>query len=179
MGYFDALTSSSFKTTPDGHRVFFPWGVFGRGYLIGSQPEYERLRRHVTMLVVVGMVLAIATMIGVQALWKLQSVTGLLAALVFSLVYMGFYAAWLPSLLRDLQPSRERLSLRESMATHARAHSPMLLWALEICSLGFVGLSVFIVASDPGKWLIAIAGGVFFGFCAAGFAVMLIMRQET
>jgi hypothetical protein len=31
MGYLDALTSGSFKTTEDGERLFFPWGPLGDG----------------------------------------------------------------------------------------------------------------------------------------------------
>ena len=45
MGYFDALTSGYFKTTPEGRKLFFPWGVLGRAYAIDSQQDYERLRR--------------------------------------------------------------------------------------------------------------------------------------
>ena len=44
MGYFDALTSGTFKTTPDGKRLFFPWGTLGRGYIVGTETDYERLR---------------------------------------------------------------------------------------------------------------------------------------
>jgi len=44
VGYFDAVTSSSFKTTEDGRRLFFPWGTLGRGYVIGSDKEFGRLR---------------------------------------------------------------------------------------------------------------------------------------
>jgi hypothetical protein len=36
MGYFDALTSNAFKTAPDGRKLFFPWGVLGRGYVLAS-----------------------------------------------------------------------------------------------------------------------------------------------
>jgi hypothetical protein len=41
----DALTNSSFKTTKDGRRFFFPWGVLGRGYLIPNEQDFDRLRR--------------------------------------------------------------------------------------------------------------------------------------
>ncbi len=34
MGYFDGLTSGSFKTAEDGRRLFFPWGVLGSGYAL-------------------------------------------------------------------------------------------------------------------------------------------------
>ncbi len=37
MGYFEALTSSSFKTTKGGQKLFFPWGTLGRGYVIPSE----------------------------------------------------------------------------------------------------------------------------------------------
>ena len=45
MGYFDALTSSSFKITEDGRRLFCPWGTLGRAYAIPSEREFERLHR--------------------------------------------------------------------------------------------------------------------------------------
>jgi hypothetical protein len=37
MGFFNALTSSGFKTGQDGRKLFFPWGVLGRGYIIDSE----------------------------------------------------------------------------------------------------------------------------------------------
>jgi hypothetical protein len=33
MGYFDALTSSSFKKDESGKTVFYPWGVLGKGHI--------------------------------------------------------------------------------------------------------------------------------------------------
>ena len=43
MGYFDALMSSWFKTLPDGRKLFYPRGAWGRGYIIASEPDYKRL----------------------------------------------------------------------------------------------------------------------------------------
>ena len=59
MGYFDALTSSAFKTTEDGRRLFFPWGVLGRGYVL-SQSQYERLQKQVRIYTIVALALIIA-----------------------------------------------------------------------------------------------------------------------
>ena len=40
MGRFDdVLIASALKTTPDGSKVFFPWGIFGKGYYINSEEE--------------------------------------------------------------------------------------------------------------------------------------------
>jgi hypothetical protein len=175
MGYFDALTSSSFKTTSDGHRLFFPWGVLGRGYVIASEPEYERLRAQVKIFIIIG----IAAAIGTLALRRYVGLAGLVAITALFVFYIAFYVSWVLYLLRGRQPSHERLSLRESMATQAREHSPTLLWVLEICSIVFVAGSLFILISNPGKWPTATGGIVFFGICAASFAFMLVMRRRT
>lgn len=61
MGYFDGLTSGSFKTTQDGRRLFFPWGVLGSGYSIATEQDYQRLRQQVKGYMIVSLVLIIAT----------------------------------------------------------------------------------------------------------------------
>ena len=52
MGYFDALTSSAFKTADDGGKLFFPWGTLGRGYVLGSDEDYLRLRRQIKIFMI-------------------------------------------------------------------------------------------------------------------------------
>jgi hypothetical protein len=169
MGYFDALTSSSFKTTRDGRRLFFPWGVCGRGYVIGSELDYERLRGQIKIFFIVVM----ALMLGAVALQRY-----LAALLVLAALYL-FYLAWTRYLLQGLQPSDERLSLRESMTSQAREQSPILLWVAEIGSIVLVAASILIFAFDPGNWLVATAGLVFFGLCAASITFMLVLRWRT
>jgi len=169
MGYFDALTSSAFKTTQDGRRLFFPWGVCGRGYVIGSELDYERLRGRIKIFLIVGM----ALMLGTVALH-----TYLVGLLVLAALYV-FYLAWTRYLLHGLQPSDERLSLRERMTSQAREQSQILLWVAEICSIVLVAASIFIFAFDPDKWLVATAGLVLFGLCSASITSMLVLRRRT
>jgi hypothetical protein len=61
MGYFDRLTSTSFNTAQDGHKLFYPWGAWGRGYVIFSEQQYKRLRQYkkasVAVMQVAGLVL--------------------------------------------------------------------------------------------------------------------------
>jgi len=61
MGYFDGLTSGYFKTARDGRRLFFPWGVWGRGYVVGSELDYERLRGQIKIFVIAGMALMLGS----------------------------------------------------------------------------------------------------------------------
>src|SRR3954464_5190392 len=122
MGYFDALTSGYFKTAPDGRKLFFPWGVLGRGYTIGSEQDFKRLRRQVKAYTIVSLVL----IVGVTAL---QAYVG---AVVIGALLIAFYLGWMRYLLHGLHPSDERLSLQDSMTSQARAHSATGLWLLQI-----------------------------------------------
>jgi hypothetical protein len=186
MGYFNALTSSSFKTTSDGRRLFFPWGLWGRGYVIGSEPEYNQLWRRVKTYLVaaVGTLIvnsiAAGVVAGVPALQVYPA--GLVVATVATVLgvfYIAFYIAWVPYLIRGLQPSPERLTLRDSVANQAREHSTMMLWTMEFVSIGVVGGGMFLLVSRPAMWPVATAGIVFFGLGAALFARMLIVRKRA
>jgi hypothetical protein len=55
----------------------------------------------------------------------------------------------------------------------------VLLWAFAIVSVAFVVAGLFILIVTPDKWLVAIAGIVFFGACAAVFGFMLVQRQQS
>ena len=168
MGYFDALTSSSFKITPDGRRLFFPWGTLGRGYAIPSEKDFERLRRHVKAYMVISLPLIILAVI-----WQ-----GFLGGAVILLPLMVPYGVWARYQCRRLQGTDEKLSLSESVAGQARAHSTVGLWLLEIGALIFVGAGLLILVLDPSNWFIATASIAFFGLCAVMFARMLISKRR-
>ena len=139
MGYFDALTSSAFKTTPDGRRLFFPWGALGRGYEIGPEQDYETLRRRIKLWTIVGLVLILAA----------SQVLGFLAGFIAAAAMIAFYFGWMRYVLRSLRPSAERLTVRESMIAQARAQSPRRCGHLLILSIAFVVASVFILIVHP------------------------------
>jgi hypothetical protein len=169
MGYFDALTSGAFKTTPDGRRLFFPWGALGRGYEIGPEQDYETLRRRIKLWTIVGLVLILVAC----------QVLGFLAGFVVTAAMIAFYCGWMRYVLPSLRPSAERLTIRESMITQARAQSPVLLWTFLIVSIAFVLASLFILVAALDKWPVAIAGMVFFGAAAVIFGFMLVQRQRS
>jgi hypothetical protein len=107
MSYFDFLTSGYFKTEPDGRKLFFPWGVLGRGYAIASEQDFQRLQRQIKIYMVVSLVLVLGS----------ASLEGDLFGLAVATLLIGFYAVWSQYLLRGLQRSDERLSLQEAMAS--------------------------------------------------------------
>jgi hypothetical protein len=168
MGYFDAVSRSSFKTASDGRRLFFPWGTLGRGYIIESEQEFERLQRLVKAYLVGILVLIIAV----------QLLVSPLASFVAAALVLVPYLIWARRLMQRMPPSEERLSLKESMASQARAYSAASLWFLEICSLGFVCTGILMLLFDRNHRLSGLASIVFFGPCAAFFAVQLVQRKR-
>jgi len=169
MGYFDALTSSCFKTAQDGRRLFFPFGILGRGYVIASEQDYERLRSRLKVYTAVGLVLIIGS----------GALLGYAGSFAIALVLIAFYIVWLRYLLRGLQSSNESLSLKDSTTSQALAHNAVTLWLLEVGALAFVVLGIVILAVNPRNWLIAITSIVFFGLCAASFTRMLMLRRRS
>ena len=67
MGYFDALASSSFKIAQDGRRLFFPWGIFGSGYVIGPEEAFVRLRQQVKIYHIISLSLIISSTLLMQS----------------------------------------------------------------------------------------------------------------
>jgi Ca2+/Na+ antiporter len=169
MGYFDALTSGTFKTTQDGRRLFFPWGVLGSGYCIASEQDYQRLRQQVKGYMIVTLVLIIAA----------GSFKGYVVSVVVAALLTTAYVAWMWHLLRRLKNSGERLSLQESMTSQANASGALVLWLLEIASLALIGGGIFMVVVDPSQWPVALASIIFSGLCAAKMTRMLVLRRRT
>ncbi|MBU2754910.1 hypothetical protein HFU84_12995 [Acidithiobacillus sp. CV18-2] len=168
MGYYDALTSGSFKTTPDGRRLFFPWGTLGRGYAIPSEKDFERLQRHINAYYVISLPLVILAV-------RLQ---GFLGGALISLPLIVLYAVWARYQCRRLQQTDEKLTLSESVAGQARAHSTVGMWLLEIGVLILIGGGLFGLFLNPSNWLMFTASIAFFGLAAVQIAWMLIIKRR-
>jgi hypothetical protein len=167
MGYFDALTDSSFKTAQDGTRLFFPWGIMSRGYCIATEQDYLRLRQQIKAYIVVSFVLIVPLVILVGV-----------AAFAILVPLVGFYFVWMGYVLRRMELSDERLSYRESMTSQARAHSLVFLRLVQIGSIVLAICGGMILLSS-GSRFIALASIIFFGFCAASVTRMIALRRSA
>lgn len=168
MGYFDALTSSYFKDGADGQKLFFPWGTVGRGYALPSHEAYDRLRGKLKTFTIISLV----AIIGASAF------RFYLASFAIAAVSTAFYALWARTILRDLTPVAETLSVRESYTSQALAHSPRMLWTLEIVSVVFVATGWAMLIAEPHNWLSALGVIVFFTACAVAFGFMIMQRRR-
>jgi hypothetical protein len=169
MGYFDALSSACFKTAQDGRRLFFPWGVLGRGYVIESEQDSKRIEQEIKIFMIVTLILVI----GFGEFGSYPQ------SFVIAALLTGVYTVRAWYLICRLQRSDERLSLKESSASQARAHSALSLWLLEIASLVMLGGGIWMFFGAPEKRLVAFAGIVMFGAGAAKFAVQLVQRHRA
>jgi hypothetical protein len=168
MGYFDVLTVGCFKTAQDERKLFFPWGILGRGYIIPSERDYLRLQQQIKICVGVGLVVVVGV----------ASLGSFLVSFVVTALVIGFYTVWSLYLLRGLQRSDERLSFQESTRWHAHL-APWVLWLVEIGALVFVADGIFILIVNPRGWPIALLTIVIFGLLAAGVAHMIVLQRRA
>jgi hypothetical protein len=169
MGYFDTLDSGSFKTAADGRTLFFPFGVFGRGYEVATERDCASLRWQVKAWLIGGIISAVG------ALELLGNGPGLVAGAALIALYHGW--AWY--VIRGMRRSEERLSLRENLTTQARAQNPVLLWAAEIVVIVLLLVSIDLLAAEPENWLLAVFMIVVFATCAVAFGFMLVLRRQS
>jgi hypothetical protein len=168
MGYFDALTSSSFKTAKDGRTLFCPWGILGRAYVIPSEDDLQRLHRGVKTFMVIALPLV----------WAAVAFKGMVAGLIALPVTTIPYVIWVTVECRRLEPSDEKMSLDESLERQARHHGVPTLVLLLIASLIFVWLGVLMFLVDPSKRLLGGTTVLFFGLAGVVFGRMLAIRDR-
>lgn len=166
MGYFDALSNSSFKRTADRKWAFYPRGAVGRGYIIPDEQHYIKFRRFVKGYLIVGL----STIIALVALMPPY-------AFVAAAVLVASYYLWVPSLTKGLPVTEERLTIKESLQNQAIAHSSLHLWVGTLFSILFVVGGVLVLATDQTSWLVGVLAIVFFGLCAMFYIQMLTFKR--
>jgi hypothetical protein len=171
MGYSDALTFYHFRTARDGRKIYFPMSFRGRGYIVGSEQDFQHLQSQIKT----GTLASFFLIIGFG--WLVSD----LASYVVAALVIVFYTIWSRYRVRGMQPSGQRLerqSLKEVLALQARAHSARSLWFLEISSLVLVCGAIGMLFGHQDKKLVAWTGLVLFGSGAVLFAYQLILRQR-
>jgi hypothetical protein len=114
-----------FKAAQDGHKLVYPWGVFGGGgYVISSEQQYKLLRRHlkanaVIWLVLVGIATYIQVYLGPLDPLPTDFVDQLSILIVVS-CFIAFDVIWRQYLVRGMQQSDERLSPKDKALVAGR-----------------------------------------------------------
>lgn len=175
MGYFDGLTNGAFKVDDQGRRLFFLYGALGKGRLLPTEGDEIEMRRafkgfyKYLMFAVMPVVI-----LGNVFLHYSLATYMVLAALMILPAYI-----WIEVKARRYARVDSRISLGESYAGSARAHSFWMLIVLSVVSFLFVllGIGLTLVLDGSDRW-IGIGGALFFGFCFAVITWMAILNRR-
>jgi Ca2+/Na+ antiporter len=166
----DVITAGAFKTGKDGRKVFFPWGVFGRGYTMPTEDHFKRIRLQFNVWTA-----AMVLLIVVMAL-AISPTAGAIAAVASLVVFV----AWMPFMLRGCERTDETMSVQESVTNTARVYSGVVLWVWFGFMLAIAAVGIAMLVSDRANAMPAIFAmsvGVV-GAAMAGWMLM-IRRRAT
>jgi hypothetical protein len=174
MGYQSVSDALHFKSNSYGQKIFFPWSYWGRGYLLASDQDYERLRRQLGASQVFFTLLAVVLMpiVMIQQNWGV-AFCGFVALLI------ALSSVWTRHLVAGLERTNERLSPKECWTYLAVEYSAFRLWAVEMIALVFIGTGIMLLVSGRAEWPMVLLLIFFSGFCAGASGYLLILRRRA
>ncbi len=165
MGYFDGVTDAIFKKDASGNTLFYPWGIFGSGFIIDSEDRKDQIRGLIKTIYI----------IMIPAIVIIQVTVGAWLNLVLLPVFIVWYCFTVKKLTKGLQKTEEKLRVSEAYKNSAKSHNLPTLIILEFTSLGFVGLGIWILLKGKNP-LIAYAAIGLFGLCSVAIGYMIIAK---
>ncbi len=184
MGFIDNIVDGNFKTTDNGVVLFYPQGIWGKGYVVPNVEKRQELRRalkklHFFSLVVVIPILAIVFPI-------LQALSSPFGIIVTTYLAMGFVLTvaeyfFRKQLARGLTAVSEKLTIWETMQHSAKSQSIDLLLLLEVGSMLCTAGSVWAMLNRQLVWYLrlnGVLGTLFFGFGSLVAGYMIVVKNK-
>ena len=162
MGYFDSLFDGLFRTDSKGKSFFYPWGFFGKGYILPDAKTKQKILDIITYYFISSLIL----MLGVGVFWD-----WLFALALLPIFFIWYYFTY-SKLTKEFLVTNSRLSLRESFKNSARSHNIITLWAMFTVSLA-VFLFFIVMLTSKKTGFVEFAGAIFFGICSIVFGYMI------
>jgi hypothetical protein len=169
MGYFDGLTDAVFKEDSSGNTLFYPWGIFGAGFVIDSEEKKNQIRGLIKKIYIVMLPVLIIT----------QATVGFWLNLALFSIFLIWYIFMVKKISKDLPKSKDKLKLSESYKNSAKSHNLPILILLELVSIGFVTAGIWMLQN--GKSTVAAYASIgFFSLCsvASGYMVMVKIKDK-
>lgn len=167
MGYFEGVSSLYIKKDGEGRAVFYPWGVFGKGYVLPDEARESGMRRFLKTYTI--------TVIAAFAITAAFGLGWLIAALVGAMAW--FFLA-VKRMLKGCPVSAEKMTFRESYSNAGRSHNAVTLWVLLLISLFFTFIGFFLAWRGYPAPQSAVMGlaGLIFGALSAAYVYMLKVK---
>ncbi len=170
MGYFDGLADAAFKKDASGNNLFYPWGVWGAGFIIDSEDKKNQIRGFYKKMY----------MVMLPAIIIIHIVMGVWLKLVLLPVFCIWYYFIAKKITKDLQKTKKKKKLKvsESCKNSAKSHNLPTLIFLELISIGFVAIGVWMLQSGEDS-LIAYASILFFGLGSVALGYMVVAKIKN
>lgn len=180
MGYFDGITNAAFKIDDQGQRLFFLYGKFGKGRLLPTQEDEQRMRSKYKAFYMYTLFLVMPVMVilsvSFSQRWTVQLF--MIQVLVGAVMLIPAYI-WMEIEARKFAKVDSRLTFTESYANSAAAHNYATLIVCLILSGVFVlgGVLMALYAAPGDRW-VGIVAVIFFGAGSAIIGWMLHLKSK-
>ena len=168
MGYFDGLASGIIKKDKDNNPVYYPWGVFGKGYVL---PNAERETAIKNMVILFYQITFGLLLIHLFLLKNILILTLLVVGLVI------WFLVKSKQLTKDCPISDEKLTLKEGYTNSAKAHNKTVLWILFGVSVLFT-LGAIALLFLGKSLMLGTFGAVLFGASSAAIYYMIQVKNK-
>ena len=172
MGFFDNITSNSFKKTEKGHWIFYPWGAFSKGHMIYVEEAYRKLRNKMIIWYMI-----LLPLLSFVSFALASSGAIFLGFFVFGLGFC-IYSLWLNRQCKKFMPINIELTICDRISNQAHEYNLSDLWFFEIISILFIIAGFYLFLVKPQKWLIALAAIILCGLSAIIFAKMIKSKKR-
>jgi hypothetical protein len=174
---YERLAALDFQKNTDGHWVYFPWGVWGRGYLVqkpGMQEEMEQfLARfscvHSSLAAILGVTAFSIWFYHPQASYAGPVLLGFYLLLAYAFLWIRT-SQWTST----LPPSVNRMNSNQYFFIFFKILKGRALLELEAISLYLTLACAWLLVSEEWKWLIDPGSLVFLWLFTALSGLMLV-----
>ena len=161
MGYFDGIVDASFKTTDDGVLLYYPFGVWGKGYVLPTNEKKQEIRKRLKWFYAVSLVLIIASGSSLVSSVLILSIPWWIVGIIYILVVSGLSLASYfiaKGFTKGLTPVGEKLTVAESYQNSAKSNNIFTLVILEMASLLMGVAGVGVIFNYQAAWYFKLAG---------------------
>jgi hypothetical protein len=184
MGYFDGIVDGNFKTTPDGLMLFYPYGTFGKGYIIPTLEKKQELRGVFKRFTIFSLIVVLISTWGLFLPIRILSFPWWVAGSIYLAIIAALSFAnrsLSKRLTNGLIQVEQKLTLAEEYRNSAKSHNMLVLVLLELASLFCVATGILVLLNNSAAWYFRLNGVLsilFFGFCSIVIGYMIKVKLK-
>ncbi len=184
MRYFDGIVDGTFKTTNDGVVIFYPYSIFGAGYIIPSIEKKQEIRKQLKRFVFFSLMVIIISAYLLFLPLKILSLPWWIAGSIYLAIIAGLGLAdciLSKRLINGLMQVDQKMTLAESYQNSAKSHNIVVLVMLEIVSVAFVIAGIWMILDPSMAWYFRLNGVLsilFFGLGGVVIGYMIKVKNK-